>query len=92
MKMLGMTKEGLNSAMAPIRAKQVKAQAELEMSKIEAELLEKETEIQELCTENTIDFPKLIDSLDEMALLERRMEQYTEVLKQLFPVVKATKE
>lgn len=84
--LISMSKEKLNEAMAPIRARQVKSKAELEMSKLEADILTKETAIQEMCAEKDIDLPKLIDKLDEVALLERRIAQYKKVLEQLFPV------
>lgn len=83
--MIALSKEKLDEAMAPIRAKQVKSKAELEMAKIEADILTKETEIQEICTDKDIDLPKLIDLIDEVALLERRKKQYCKVLKELFP-------
>lgn len=85
--LISMSKEKLNEAMAPIRARQVKAKADLEMSKLEADILGRETKVQEMCIEKDIDLPKLIDELDEIALLERRREQYGKVLKQLFPEV-----
>lgn len=83
--MIGLSKEKLDEAMAPIRAKQVKSKAELEMAKLEADILTKETKIQEACIDKDINLPKLIDMLDEVALLERRLNQYGKVLKQLFP-------
>lgn len=82
---IAMSKEKLDEAMAPIRAKQVKSKAELEMAKLEADILTKETAIHELCTQKDLNLPKLIDALDEIALLERRKEQYGDVLQQLFP-------
>jgi hypothetical protein len=89
--LIGLTKEKLNEAMAPIRARQVKAKADLEMSKIDTELLNLETVIQEACAEKDIDLPKLMAKLDEVALLERRKKQYGEVLAQLFPEEEPTK-
>lgn len=83
--LIGMSKEKLDKAMAPIRAKQVKSKAQLEMSKLEAEILTLETKVQEGFTGVDVDFPKLMDELDKIALLQRRMEQYEVVLKQLFP-------
>lgn len=83
--MIAMSKEKLDEAMAPIRARQVKAAAEMEMSKLEAEILTKETTVQELCTQKEINFPILLDKLDQIALLERRRDQYTKVLNELFP-------
>lgn len=83
--LIGLSKDKLNEAMAPIRARQVRSKAELEMSKLEADILTKETEVQELCTDKDINLSKLMDKLDEIALLTRRRNQYTKVLKQLFP-------
>lgn len=83
--LIGLSKEKLDEAMAPIRARQVKAKAELEMSRIDSDLLDKETKVQELCAEKDINLTKLLDILDEIALLERRKKQYGKVLEQLFP-------
>lgn len=83
--MIALTKEKLDSAMAPIRARQVKSKAEMEMAGLDAEILTKETEVQEMCIERDIDFKKLLAKLDEIALLERRKKQYDKVLAELFP-------
>lgn len=83
--LLAMTKDKLHEAMAPVRARKIKAQAELEQAKLDTELITLETEIQESFTGETIDFPKLMDKLDKVALLERRKKQYDKVLGELFP-------
>ena len=83
--LFAMSKEKLDEAMAPIRARQVKSQADLEMAKLDADILTQEGEVQEMCTKKEINFPALLDKLDKIALLERRRKQYGEVLKQLFP-------
>jgi len=83
--LIAMSKEKLDEAMAPIRARQVRSQAELELAKLDAEILTAESEIQELCTKKEINFPNLLDKLDKAALLERRKSQYNAVLAQLFP-------
>ena len=87
--LIAMSKEKLAEAMAPIRARQVRSQAELEMAKLDADLLKLETEVQEDCAKESINFPALLDKLDKVALLERRKGQYAEVLSQLFPVTPA---
>jgi len=84
--MLAMSKEKIDEAMAPIRAKQVKSKAELEMAKLEADILTKETAVQEMCLDKDINLPSLLDRLDDIALLERRKDQYHDVLEQLFPL------
>lgn len=83
--MIKLTKEKLDEAMAPIRARQVQSKADLEIAKIEADILTKQTEVQELCVDKDIDLNKLIDKLDRIALLERRKDQLAEVVSQLFP-------
>ena len=82
---IAMSKEKIDEAMAPIRARQVKSKADLEMAELDAQILTKETEVQEMCIAKDINMPKLIDKLDELAVLERRKTQYTKVLEQLFP-------
>lgn len=82
---IAMSKEKVDEAMAPIRARQVKSKAELEMAQLEADILNYETEVQEMCTKKDINLPKLLDKLDQVALLERRKTKYKEVLAQLFP-------
>ncbi len=83
--LISMSKEKLSEAMAPIRARQERSQAELEMAKLDAELVTLESSIQEDCAKETIDFSKLLDKLDKVALLERRKKQYAKVLEELFP-------
>lgn len=83
--LIGLSKEKLDEAMAPIRARTVQAKAQLEQAKLDGEILAKESAIQELCIRKDIDFPALLDALDALALLERRRAQYVNVLAQLFP-------
>ncbi len=89
MEIVGLSKEKLDEAMAPIRARQVRAKAECEKAKLDADILTKETSVHEICAQKDLDFGKLFERLDEIALLERRREQYDEVLEQLFPGTEA---
>jgi hypothetical protein len=82
---ISMSKEKLSEALAPIRARKVKSQAELEMAKLDDELIRLESDIQESCSKEEINFPQLLDKLDKVALLERRKKQYAKVLDELFP-------
>lgn len=86
--LIALSKEKLDETMAGPRAKRQKKKAEFEMAKIEEDIAEKEAAIEEMVLEKDIDFKKLIDSLDEIALLEDRKDQYAKVLKQLFPTKK----
>lgn len=83
--LIALSKEKLDEAMAPIRARQVKSKAEMEMAGLDADMLTKETEVQEMCCKKDIDFKALLAKLDEIALLERRKKQYSKVLSELFP-------
>jgi hypothetical protein len=82
---IALSKEKLAESLAPIRARKVRSQAELEMAKLDDELIRLEADIQEQCSKEDINFPTLLDKLDKVALLERRKTQYESVLAQLFP-------
>jgi hypothetical protein len=82
---IAMSKEKLAESLAPIRARKVKSQAELEMAKLDDELIRLEADIQEDCAKENINFPALLDKLDKVGLLERRQKQYQKVLAELFP-------
>jgi hypothetical protein len=82
---IALSKEKLAESLAPIRARKVRSQAELEMAKLDDELVRLEADIQEQCSKEDINFPNLLDKLDKVALLERRKTQYESVLAQLFP-------
>lgn len=83
---IALSKEKLAATLAPVRARKVKSQAELEMAKLDDELIRLEADIQESCSKEEINFPMLLDKLDKSALLERRKKQYEKVLGELFPV------
>lgn len=88
---IAMSKEKLAESLAPIRARKVRSQAELEMAKLDDELVRLEADVQEHCAKEEINFPSLLDKLDKVALLERRKAQYEQVLAQLFPEAKGKK-
>jgi hypothetical protein len=83
--LISLSKEKLAEALAPIRARKVRSQAELEMAKLDDELIRLESDIQDVFTKEDIKFPDLLDKLDKVALLERRKTQYQKVLAELFP-------
>lgn len=78
-------KEAVESLKAPLRAKEMKKQAELEMLKLESKGLELEQKIQELSSEYPINFEALITAANEKALLERKMDQYKKIITEMFP-------
>ena len=82
---LAMTKDKLKETMAPIRCAMAKKQAELEKIKLDERIMELQTGLQEKLIQEKIDFPDIIDTLDEIALLERRKIQFDKVISELFP-------
>lgn len=90
--LIALSKEKLDEAMAPIRARQVRLKARAAQADLDAEIVGIETKVQESLTSKDVNFPALMDRLDEVALLERRKEQYDEVLGQLFPDATEDKE
>lgn len=82
---IAMSKEKLNEALAPIRARKVKTQAEMKKSEIDEKIVVLESEVQEMCSVQEINFDNLFEKLDKIALLERRKKQYDKILGELFP-------
>ena len=83
--LIGLSKEKLNEALAPIRARKVKTQAEMKKSEIDEKIVVLESEVQEMCSQQEINFDSLFEKLDKIALLERRKKQYDKILSDLFP-------
>jgi hypothetical protein len=84
-KLLTMAKDAVNATLAPARAKSQKLKAQLEVSKLEERCASLETEITENCSEKELNYDVIIDKLDELALAERRKEQLTKIINELFP-------
>lgn len=80
------TKSQIDEMMIPVRVKQNKLKGETELAKLEEEMLKCESDLQELTVAHPIDFSKLIEKMDDMAMLERRQRQLKKILDELFPV------
>ncbi len=81
---LKMGKDAVRDAIAPVRARRAKKQAELEMCKLDETIATKEAEIHEQCCKEEAVFSKIIDMQDALALAERRKEQYQKILDEMF--------
>lgn len=77
-------KEKVKEAMAPLRAREMRKKGELEICKIDSDILEKEQKIQEYASEYPINFDRLIDALDELELIRRRKEQFEKIIEEMF--------
>lgn len=82
--LIAMSKELKDKALAPIRAEQARIRFDAKVAELKEKKMDAEAKIQELCAVNPLDVDKLIDSLDDVALLERRIKKVLEVKEQLF--------
>ena len=83
--LIALSKEKIDEALAPLRARTAKAKATLKMAEIDEKIASLGQAIQELATSKDIDFDKIADKLDEVALLELRKTRFAEITGQLFP-------
>ena len=81
---LVLCKEKVKEALAPLRAREMKKKAELEVCKIDSQIAEKEQKIQEIASEYPIDFHKMIDAIDDLDLIKRRKEQFEQIIHEMF--------
>ncbi len=77
-------KDKIKEALAPLRAREMKKKAELEVCKIDSQIAEKEQKIQEIASEYPIDFHKMIDAIDDLDLIKRRKEQFEQIIDEMF--------
>lgn len=84
-KLLTMAKEAIDATLAPVRCRAAKKQAELETAKLDEKCATLESQITQLCSEKEINFDKIIDKMDELALAERRKSQFEKITAELFP-------
>jgi hypothetical protein len=81
---LALAKEKIAEAKAPLRAKEMKKKAELEVCKLESTIADREHKIHEYASQYPIDFDKLLDAIDELELTQRRKEQFERIINEMF--------
>ncbi len=81
---LTLCKEKITAAMAPLRAREMKKKAELEIAKLESAIGEKEQKIQEYASTYPIDFDAMIRAIDELDLTKRRKKQFDVIVDEMF--------
>lgn len=84
-KLLTMAKEAVDATLAPVRARAAKKQAELEMAKLDERIATMQSELNEACSQKDVNFAKIIDKLDDIALAERKKAQFQKILEEMFP-------
>lgn len=81
---ISMSKELKDKALAPIRAKQASVRFDAKVAELEEKKMDAEAKVQEICSSNPLDVDRLIDALDDIALVERRIIKVAEVKAMLF--------
>lgn len=84
-KLLTMGKQAVDAALAGPRAFSARKKAELEMAKLDERIATLETELTEACSDKDINFDRIINKLDDIALAERRKEQFEKIVGEMFP-------
>ena len=82
---LKMGKDALKEALVPIRVNRARKQAELEMCKLDEEIANLQAALHEQCALENVNFNKIIDMQDDLRLVERKREQYEQILVEMFP-------
>lgn len=82
---IAMTKEKLDEALAPIRARSARAKADMAQAKLEEKMVTLEREIHEACASKDIDFDQIIAKIDQYDLTERKANQIRKLIGDLFP-------
>ena len=82
--MLKLGKEKLNEMIAPLRANEMKKQAELEICKLESQVAEYEQKVHESLSEYPINFKNIMSALDQVDLTKRRLDQFTKIHREMF--------
>lgn len=83
--LIAMTEAAIDEMLVPVRARLAKSRAQQAGAEIEEKILTKQKNIQQLAVKKDIDFTAICDELDEIGLLERRKEQLSTIIAQLFP-------
>ena len=83
---LKMSKEALDDALAPIRARSARAKADMVGAKLEEEMIDFERRIHEACADKELDFDKIIGLINKFDLAERKQKQVGKLIAELFPV------
>lgn len=78
-------KKKVDEMLIPTRVRRARKQAELEMCRLEEEIAEGESSLQRMCMQEEINFASIISLQDKIALLNRKREQYAELIEKMFP-------
>lgn len=81
---LALTKEKIDEAKAPFRAKEMRKRAELSQIELESKIATCEQRISEECSKYPINFERLTETMDELSLTEHRLQQLIKIIDEMF--------
>lgn len=82
---LRMGKEKINEMLAPAKARKAKKKAELKIAELDEKIATLQSEIQECCSEEDVNFERIISKLDDLGLTERKQKQFVKIIEEMFP-------
>ena len=71
--------------MIPSKVKKARKQAELKACELEESLASKQSNLHKECCKEEVNFDRIVNLQDEIALLQRKITQYQLILEQMFP-------
>lgn len=83
--LIGLSKDEVNQRNAPAKIKTQQRKAELKIAELEEKIVSLEESVVNLCSQKELNFDAIVDKQDELALAERRKNQFETALTQLFP-------
>lgn len=83
--LLKMGEKTIKDALAGPRANKAKKKAELEMATLQERLASAQADLQEVCSAEDIDFARVTEQLDDIAITQRKIGQYETIIEQMFP-------
>lgn len=82
---LAMSAKEIDATLAPIRAAQMQAKANLEIAKLREKLVNTERQVLEAVTATEIDFTRVLTLTEDYDLLARRITKFNDLVGQLWP-------
>lgn len=85
---ISLTKEKLDEALAPVRARSAKAKTDMKQAELEEKMIGLERKISEKCADKDLDLDGVISLIDQYELTERKSKQVAKLIADLFPAKK----
>lgn len=83
--LIAMSKEQVDTTLAPMRAATAKAKANLLIAQQDEKIAAQEQQIQTVAVRKDIDFNTLAELIDDLELMTLRRERIADIVEQLFP-------